>query len=422
MVMDTAPETKIRAIERLGASIVRATYDECWRTVESHGSDRMRGHFVHPFDDDRFIAGNATIALEIFEDLPDVDAIVAPLGGGGLLSGIAAAVAEIKPGHAGLRGRAGDGGAARRVACRGPAGLFRRMDGVVRRRRRRQVRAADDVAAAQRSVRFHRGVARRGGGRDEVRRRARAPHHRRRGRMRGRRGPQRPRRHRAKWSPWCPAATSICPRSRRSSAPATTTNHQSPIINEPLFHAASSSRSHPPARGARRRSLVELASRRPRGLPAARLRRLARDGAQPGAHALGHSARAIGGRGDRSGVSGALRSRHRGARRSARGPQHVVGAQPAASVGTIDRVLLGRVRAASVAADLRGRPRRAGRRSLQGGQRPRRAAHRRRVHVPAGLLPSARVRRRLAGREPTSCSTGRTRPSSRRRRPTASRA
>ena len=97
MVMDTAPQTKIRAIERLGASIVRATYDECWRTVESHGSDRMTGHFVHPFDDDRFIAGNATAGLEILEDLPDVDAIVAPLGGGGLLAGIAAAVRELKP-------------------------------------------------------------------------------------------------------------------------------------------------------------------------------------------------------------------------------------------------------------------------------------------------------------------------------------
>ena len=96
MVMDTAPETKIRAIERLGASIVRATYDECWRTVESHGSDRMRGHFVHPFDDDRFIAGNGTAALEILEDLPDVSAIVAPLGGGGLLAGINAVVQELK--------------------------------------------------------------------------------------------------------------------------------------------------------------------------------------------------------------------------------------------------------------------------------------------------------------------------------------
>ncbi|HWW83926.1 MAG TPA: pyridoxal-phosphate dependent enzyme [Vicinamibacterales bacterium] len=97
MVMDTAPDTKIRSIERLGASIVRASYDECWRTVEAHGSDRMTGHFVHPFDDDRFIAGNATIGLEILEDLPEVEAIVAPLGGGGLLSGISAAVNALRP-------------------------------------------------------------------------------------------------------------------------------------------------------------------------------------------------------------------------------------------------------------------------------------------------------------------------------------
>jgi threonine dehydratase len=97
MVMDTAPETKLRSIERLGAAIVQTTYDECWRTVERHGSDRMRGHFVHPFDDDRFISGNGTIGLEILEDLPDVDAVIAPLGGGGLLAGIAAALAELRP-------------------------------------------------------------------------------------------------------------------------------------------------------------------------------------------------------------------------------------------------------------------------------------------------------------------------------------
>ena len=97
MVMDTAPDTKIRAIERLGASIVRATYDECWQTVIAHKSDRMAGFFVHPFDDDRFIAGNGTAGLEILEDLPDVDAIVAPIGGGGLLSGIAAAVSAMRP-------------------------------------------------------------------------------------------------------------------------------------------------------------------------------------------------------------------------------------------------------------------------------------------------------------------------------------
>ena len=97
MVMDTAPETKLRAIERLGATIVKATYDECWRTVEQHRSDRMRGRFVHPFDDDDFIAGNGTIGLEIFEDLPDVDAVIAPLGGGGLLAGIACALDGLRP-------------------------------------------------------------------------------------------------------------------------------------------------------------------------------------------------------------------------------------------------------------------------------------------------------------------------------------
>ena len=65
-----------------------------WRTVESHRSDRMRGHFVHPFDDDDFIAGNATAGLEILEDLPDVDAVVASLGGGGLLAGIGSGDAQ----------------------------------------------------------------------------------------------------------------------------------------------------------------------------------------------------------------------------------------------------------------------------------------------------------------------------------------
>ena len=97
MVMDTAPATKIAAIERLGASIVRASYDECWNTVEAHASDRMRGRFVHPFDDDAFIAGNATAGLEILEDLPDVDTVIAPLGGGGLLAGIASVMKARRP-------------------------------------------------------------------------------------------------------------------------------------------------------------------------------------------------------------------------------------------------------------------------------------------------------------------------------------
>jgi threonine dehydratase len=97
MVMDTAPDAKLHAIDRLGASIVKATYDECWRTVEAHASDRMTGHFVHPFDDDDFISGNGTAGLEIVEDLPDVDAVIAPVGGGGLLTGIGVALRALRP-------------------------------------------------------------------------------------------------------------------------------------------------------------------------------------------------------------------------------------------------------------------------------------------------------------------------------------
>jgi threonine dehydratase len=97
MVMDTAPDAKLGAIGRLGATIVKATYDECWTTVETHGSPRMTGHFVHPFDDDDFISGNGTAGLEIVEDLPDVDAVVAAVGGGGLLSGLGVALRAVRP-------------------------------------------------------------------------------------------------------------------------------------------------------------------------------------------------------------------------------------------------------------------------------------------------------------------------------------
>jgi threonine dehydratase len=97
MVMGTAPETKLRAIERLGATIVKTTYEEAWKAVEAHASDRMSGQLVHPFDDDAFISGNGTIGLEIVEELPDVDAVIAPIGGGGLLSGIGCAMRALRP-------------------------------------------------------------------------------------------------------------------------------------------------------------------------------------------------------------------------------------------------------------------------------------------------------------------------------------
>jgi threonine dehydratase len=92
LVMDTAPATKLAAIHRLGARIVKAPFDECWKALGDRAHPAMTGTFIHPFEDDAFIAGNATAGLEILEDLPDVNAVVVAFGGGGLSSGIATAV------------------------------------------------------------------------------------------------------------------------------------------------------------------------------------------------------------------------------------------------------------------------------------------------------------------------------------------
>jgi len=98
LVVDTAPATKLLALERLGARVVKAPYEECWRAVELGASDRMTGRLVHPFDDDDVIAGHGTVGLEIFADLPDVDVVIAAVGGGGLLSGVASALRALRPG------------------------------------------------------------------------------------------------------------------------------------------------------------------------------------------------------------------------------------------------------------------------------------------------------------------------------------
>jgi threonine dehydratase len=94
LVMDTAPAAKLDAARRLGAEVVQVSYDQCWKSLADRAHPAMTGTFVHPFEDDEFIAGNASAGLEILEDLPDVDCIVAAFGGGGLSCGIAAAVKE----------------------------------------------------------------------------------------------------------------------------------------------------------------------------------------------------------------------------------------------------------------------------------------------------------------------------------------
>lgn len=94
LVMDTAPMAKLDAVRRLGGEIVQATYDQCWKALEARAHPAMTGTFLHPFADDEFIAGNASAGLEILEDLPDVDAVAAGFGGGGLSCGIASALKE----------------------------------------------------------------------------------------------------------------------------------------------------------------------------------------------------------------------------------------------------------------------------------------------------------------------------------------
>jgi threonine dehydratase len=94
---ETAPEAKLRAIDRLGARVIKVTFDEWWRTFERRAYPGVDAVYVHAFDDLDVMAGNGTIGLEIAEDLPDVDAVVVPWGGGGLTCGIAAALRSLKP-------------------------------------------------------------------------------------------------------------------------------------------------------------------------------------------------------------------------------------------------------------------------------------------------------------------------------------
>jgi len=95
---DTAPETKIAAIRRLGADMIPVPFDEWHETFRTHEHEGLDGLFVHAFSDDAVMAGNGTIGLEILEDLPDVDAIIAPYGGGGLSCGVASAMRALAPG------------------------------------------------------------------------------------------------------------------------------------------------------------------------------------------------------------------------------------------------------------------------------------------------------------------------------------
>lgn len=97
IVPDHAPKTKLAAIARLGGQFIKVPFDDWWQVIVTHQYPDMEGLFVHPVSDPAVMAGNGTIGLEILEDLPDVDTILIPYGGGGLSSGIASAVRALKP-------------------------------------------------------------------------------------------------------------------------------------------------------------------------------------------------------------------------------------------------------------------------------------------------------------------------------------
>jgi threonine dehydratase len=97
IVPETAPETKLQAITRLGGTIVKVSFERWWQTFQDREFSGIDATFIHAFDDEHVMAGNGVIGLEILKDLPDVDTVLIPWGGGGLTCGIASAIRAKKP-------------------------------------------------------------------------------------------------------------------------------------------------------------------------------------------------------------------------------------------------------------------------------------------------------------------------------------
>ncbi len=91
------PETKLEKILRLGAKVIKVPADKFFEIFATRTYEEAEGTFVHAFSNLAVMAGNGTIGLEILEDLPDVDTVLVPWGGGGLICGIASAIRAIKP-------------------------------------------------------------------------------------------------------------------------------------------------------------------------------------------------------------------------------------------------------------------------------------------------------------------------------------
>src|SRR3954471_8467979 len=97
VAIETAPEAKKERMRRLGATLVPVSYHRAWQTLEERAYPGVEGTFVHPFDDHNFIAGHGTMALEILEDLPHTKAVIAAIGGGGLITGVGSGIKAVNP-------------------------------------------------------------------------------------------------------------------------------------------------------------------------------------------------------------------------------------------------------------------------------------------------------------------------------------
>ncbi|HMD61176.1 MAG TPA: pyridoxal-phosphate dependent enzyme [Opitutaceae bacterium] len=98
VAIETAPASKLDRMRALGARLITVPYGVAWNALEDRSFPGVEGTFVHPFDDHNFIAGHATMGLEILEDEPETAAVVASIGGGGLITGVGSALKALKPG------------------------------------------------------------------------------------------------------------------------------------------------------------------------------------------------------------------------------------------------------------------------------------------------------------------------------------
>ena len=97
VAVETAPKSKLSRMKALGAKLFPVPYEIAWRALDQRSFSGVDGTFIHPFDDDNFIAGHGTMGLEILEDAPDTAAVIASIGGGGLITGLGSAIKALKP-------------------------------------------------------------------------------------------------------------------------------------------------------------------------------------------------------------------------------------------------------------------------------------------------------------------------------------